>query len=169
MPLHPQSIAFIEAARLAAAPAWYDMPVDEAKKTFSELQFFGDGPEVDSVRDESVAGVPVRIYHVNQKHPRDVIVYFHGGGWVLGDLETHDSLCRRLAQAADATVVSVQYRNPPEHPFPAASEDCFTVCDVLALDHASFGVSNRMVVAGDSAGGNLAVFSRFACATTRRT
>ena len=133
------------------------MPVDEARETFKTLPYFGAAPQVDNVRDQSIAGVPARIYHVDRQQPRDVIVYFHGGGWVLGGIESHDALCRRLARAAAATVVSVEYRNPPENPFPAALEDCFTVCDVLATDHVSFSISDRMVVAGDSAGGNLAV------------
>ena len=157
MPLHPQSEAFIAAVREADAPAWNEMPLEEARETFAALPFIGRGPDVDNVKDELIAGVPTRIYHVNEGQPRDVIVYFHGGGWVLGGIETHDAICRRLADAADATVVSVEYRNPPENPFPAAPEDCFTVCDVLALDHASYCVTSRMVVCGDSAGGNLAV------------
>ena len=157
MPLHPQSQAFLAALREADKPAWNEMPLDEARETFKTLPFFGQAPEVDNVRDELIAGVPTRIYHVDPERPRDVIVYFHGGGWVLGGIESHDALCRRLASGADATVVGVEYRNPPENPYPAAAEDCFTVCDVLALDHDLFSISNRMVIVGDSAGGNLAV------------
>lgn len=157
MPLHPQSKDFLTMVREADRPAWNEIPLNEARETFNGLNVFGDAPEVDNVRDELIAGVPTRIYHVNQERPRDVIVYFHGGGWVLGCLDSHDAVCRRLAKAADATVISVEYRNPPEDPFPAAAEDSFTVCDVLALDHQSFGVTDRIIVAGDSAGGNLAV------------
>lgn len=157
MPIHPQCKAFLASLREAGRPAWNEMPLDEARRTFNELPVFGDRVEVDNVADETIAGVPVRIYHVDRSRPRDVIVYFHGGGWVLGGLESHDALCRRLAKAADATVVNVEYRNPPESPFPAAAEDCFTVCDVLSVDHASYAVTDRIVVAGDSAGGNLAV------------
>jgi acetyl esterase len=157
MPLHPQSKAFIASIREAGRPPWNEMPLAEAREIFDSLDVLGDAPEVDNVADEPIAGVPTRIYHVNPDQPRNLIVYFHGGGWVLGGLDSHDSVCRRLALAADASVVSVGYRNPPEHPFPAAAEDCFTVCDVLAVDHRSFSLANRMVLVGDSAGGNLAV------------
>jgi acetyl esterase len=157
MPIHPQCKAFLAALREAKRPAWNEMPLEEARQTFNELPVFGERVAVDNVADDTIAGVPVRIYHVHRSQPRDVIVYFHGGGWVLGGIESHDALCRRLAKAADATVVNVGYRNPPESPFPAAAEDCFTVCDVLGLDHAAYSVTDRIAVVGDSAGGNLAV------------
>ena len=163
MTLHPQSQKFLDDIAAANAPNWPDMELDEARSVFDGLPFFGEPPEVAEVIDQEIAGVPVRIYKPADlppklaKKPLDVIVYFHGGGWVLGSIESHDVLCRRLANAACAAVVSVDYRRPPEDPFPAAVEDCFTVCDVLANDHSSYGLSDRMMVAGDSAGGNLSV------------
>lgn len=155
MTLHPQSQAFLDQRRQENAPAWQDVELGDARQLFDELPFFGVFEDVGSVADESIAGVPVRIYKPTTDGPLDVIVYFHGGGWVLGSIKSHDAVCRRLANHSGAAVVSVDYRRPPEDPFPAAIEDCFTVCDVLSMDHASYGLSEKIVVAGDSAGGNL--------------
>jgi acetyl esterase len=102
-------------------------------------------PVQDQTVDGAGAGIRVRVY---QQGP-DVIVFAHGGGFVLGDLETHDAFARRLAHATGRTVVAVDYRRAPEHPFPAAVDDVVTV-----LDHRS---AARIAVAGDSAGGFLAI------------
>jgi acetyl esterase len=92
-----------------------------------------------------------------QQAPRPLIVYFHGGGWVSCDIETHDSFCRALAKLTDAVVASVEYRLGPEAPFPAAPEDCYAAVQWLSEHSAQVHIDpNRIVVAGDSAGGNLA-------------
>jgi acetyl esterase/lipase len=104
------------------------------------------------VADTVADGVPVRIYR--PAHARAVLVYLHGGGWVQGDRDTHDALCRRLA-AADRVVVSADYRLAPEHPFPAAVDDTVTVLRWARANVATLG-SDRIEVGGDSAGGNLA-------------
>jgi acetyl esterase len=98
------------------------------------------------IEDRTVGGVGVRVYH---QSGADVIVFAHGGGFVLGDLVTHDAFTRRLAHATGRTVVAVDYRRAPEHPFPAAVDDVLTV-----LDHQTAG---RVAVAGDSAGGFLVI------------
>jgi acetyl esterase len=157
MPLHPQSRAFLDAVAAAGAPQWYERELSDARNVFDTLPFFGDPPDVAEVLDSDLAGVPVRIYKSSDcMQTSGIIVYFHGGGWVLGSIASHDVLCRRLANQSGAAVVSVDYRRPPEAPFPAAPEDCFTACDVLSMDHSQFGIGGPMIVAGDSAGGNLA-------------
>jgi acetyl esterase len=109
-----------------------------------------------AVRDEQVAGVNVRRYLPEAAKP-GVLVYFHGGGWVLGDVNSHDSPARGLALATGREVVSVDYRLAPEHRYPAAVDDSLAVTKALAK-------SGRVVVAGDSAGGNLAAVVAIRCA-----
>jgi acetyl esterase len=116
------------------------------------------------VEDRSVPGpageIPVRIYHpldAGADTALPVLVYFHGGGFVLCDLDSHDSCCRRLANGIGAVVVSVDYRLAPEHPYPAAVEDSWAATEWVAAHAAELGADPaRLVVAGDSAGGNLA-------------
>lgn len=100
--------------------------------------------------------IPIRIYTPGPGSGRTGIVYFHGGGWVVGSIDTHDNFCRHLAQSTDCVVVSVGYRLAPEYPFPAGLEDCFLAVCWVAHHAALLGVDpDRIVVAGDSAGGNL--------------
>src|SRR5262245_20982782 len=104
------------------------------------------------------AGVVVRVYWPSDDAAlRPGIVFFHGGGWVIADLESHDGACRRLATALDAVVVATDYRRAPEHKFPAAADDCYSAL-VWAAEHAAelHIDETRLAVAGDSAGGNLA-------------
>jgi acetyl esterase len=109
---------------------------------------FGTPPPLDSVRDETISGVRVRRYVPPDARP-GAIVYFHGGGWVVGDLDSHDRPLRFLCAQSRREVISVDYRLAPEHPFPAAIEDGLRVTEEV-LKH------TRVVVAGDSAGGHLA-------------
>ena len=110
------------------------------------------GPRLHAVSDERIGDVAVRIYRPTAEH-QGIIVYAHGGMWAIGDLESHDRACRRLAHATGATVMAVDYRRAPEHPWPAAVEDVLT-----AVRHA-IANGGRVFVMGDSAGGNLATLA----------
>ncbi len=127
-------------------------------------------PEVESVSDIKVKGaagpLAARVYH-NGQDKSPTVVFFHGGGWVAGDLETHDRQARLLAIETGAVVISVDYRRPPETRFPGAFEDCFTaVRDVIARVSEFGDDVSRIGVAGDSAGGNLAAAVAIACRDT---
>lgn len=112
---------------------------------------------VSNLQIPSQAGaVPVRIYASAATGELPVILYFHGGGWVIGDLESHHPFCQVLAQRSSATVVAVDYRLAPEHPYPASNEDCLAAAEWVASNLEAVGPNNgRLVIAGDSAGGNL--------------
>ncbi len=117
------------------------------------------------VRDLTVADrIPAREYRAGTER---LVIYYHGGGWTIGDLETHDPFCRRLALDAEATVVAIDYRLGPEHRFPAAAEDCIAATRWILEHRASFPGSDALFVAGDSAGGNLAAVVSNALATER--
>jgi acetyl esterase len=114
-------------------------------------------PEVASATDTAVGGVPARVYRPEPDGDVPTIVYFHGGGFVIGDIETHDGICRLLCRDLTAVVVSVDYRLAPEHPFPAAVEDAYAALTAVAKEIAEYGGDPaRIAVGGDSAGGNLA-------------
>ena len=124
-------------------------------------------PKVADVSDTTVKGAdgprPARVYR-NAKGKSPTVVFFHGGGWVAGDLETHDRQARLLAIETGSVVVSVDYRRPPETRFPGAFEDAFAAIKDVVARIAEFGGDiNRVGVAGDSAGGNLAAATAIAC------
>lgn len=125
------------------------------KNTGSFRPIFGAPAAMAKVTDERVAGVPVRRYEPSAPKP-GIVIYFHGGGWVVGDVDTHDLPCRALAAASRRVVVSVDYRLAPEHPFPAAVDDALAVTR-------EFAKSSKVVVAGDSAGGHLAAVAARRC------
>ena len=116
---------------------------------------------VGSVEDRTVpaseADIPIRIYRPDAGGTTGALLYFHGGGWVIGDLESHDETCRILCAQADLTVVAVHYRRAPESPYPAALNDCYAATRWVADNAETLGVdAQRIGVGGDSAGGNLA-------------
>jgi acetyl esterase len=130
-----------------------------------EAERLGPGPKVADVEDLTVpasdgsdsASVPVRVYRPSDHAPLPVVVYFHGGGWVIGDVATHDAFARTMAVMSGCMIVSVDYRLAPEHKYPAALDDCRVVTQ-WALRHADQigGNPARVALLGDSAGGNLA-------------
>jgi len=118
-------------------------------------------PAIYRVEDRNIPGadgqIAARVYTPDGSPPMGVLVYFHGGGWVLGDLESHDGVCRGLANGAGCVVVSIAYRLAPEHVFPAGARDCYAAAKWVAENAVSLGADpSRMAVGGDSAGGNLA-------------
>ena len=108
--------------------------------------------------------IPVRVYTPAGKEKKPGLVFFHGGGFVICDLDSHDTTCRELATGADCVVVSVDYRLAPEAKFPAAPEDCFAATQWTAREADHLGIDvDRIAVAGDSAGGNLAAVVALMC------
>ena len=166
MPLDPDAQLVLEMIRLAGRPPFETLTPDEARQAYINSRKVLQPPaeDVADVRDTAAPGpggkIPVRIYRASGTLPGEklpALIYYHGGGWLLGDLDSHDTVCRRFANLARCCVVSVDYRMAPEHKFPAAVDDCaaatqwaVTQADALAIDPA------RVAVGGDSAGGNLA-------------
>ncbi len=143
-------------------------PAEARKRTELLRPLAGDPVAVGTVRDVTIpvdgATIGARVYAPESEGPHPVVVFFHGGGWVICNLETHDNLARTISRDADAIVVSVDYRMGPEHRFPIAVQDCFTATKWVAENASSLGAdAGRLAVCGDSAGGNLsAVVSQIA-------
>ena len=166
MPVDPQMQAVIERVAKSALPPFYTVSADEARRLYKETRavLSPPVPEVDAVRDFAASGpagpIPLRLYRglgAAAGAPLPLLVYFHGGGWTIGDLDTHDIVCRTLANKARCAVIAVDYRMGPEHKFPAAVEDCIAATRWVAERAAALGVdAARIAVGGDSAGGNLA-------------
>ena len=162
MAIDPQVQQVLDRAAAADAPPLHEQTVEQARAAHSEATATLAGPpeDVGAVLDRAAPGpegdVAVRVY-VPQREPLGIVVFFHGGGWVVGTLDSYDSLCRALANAAQSLVVSVDYRLAPEHPFPAAVEDAWSALVWAGESATALGApAGRLVVAGDSAGANLA-------------
>jgi len=138
------------------------LPLPDGRRNFKELFVSLALPnDWGTTEDRTIPGpagpIPVRVFSSGEPDPRPLVAFFHGGGWVFGDLDSYDSMCRSLARAAGAVVVSVDYRLAPESPFPAGFEDCWAATRWLASSGQDVGGdAARLAVAGDSAGGNLA-------------
>jgi len=161
--LDPQIVTILNEAEAAGDPPLESLsPVEARQAAIDGLAAWRGEPEpLPGVEDRSIAGpageIRIRIYTPDTPSPRPALVYFHGGGWVVCDLDTHDVVCRAIARESGATVVAVDYRLAPEHPFPAAVVDCYAATQWVAANAAALGVdSGRIAVGGDSAGGNLA-------------
>lgn len=151
MPLDPQIQPLVDAVNAAAAdaPPVSEQTVEERREGYRGLSALpGPGPQLDHVSDATVAGVPIRTYA--NDGATGVFLFIHGGGYTIGDINTHDQPCRQLALESGATVISPDYRLAPEHPFPAGIEDCWAVLQWIVAEYPG----DKIVVGGDSAGGN---------------
>ncbi|UOE57424.1 alpha/beta hydrolase [Bacillus sp. CMF12] len=161
MALDPQAKFLLEQMEAAGAPPMSQLSPEEARLTIDFSALAGEPEEVGKIENRKIAGpggeIPVRIYTPKGEGPFPALVYYHGGGWVIGDLETVEVPCRLLTNLANCVVISVNYRLAPEHKFPAAADDSYAAVKWVAENAASIGVDpSRIAVGGDSAGGNLA-------------
>ena len=161
--VHPQVAALLERAAKSPLPPYYEVPAAVARRLYRDTRgaLTPDPPAVESVQLMMAPGpVPVRAYRPKGARKDEVLpalVYFHGGGWVIGDLDTHDVVCRTLCNAARCAVFSVEYRKAPEAPFPAAVDDCFSALRFVVENGKDLRIEpSKVAVGGDSAGGNLA-------------
>ena len=163
--LHPHARALIDLMVARQVPPTHTLSVDEARRGYRDRRTFTqpDPPEVAEVRALTASGphgpIALRLYRPlgTSAAPLPALVYFHGGGWVIGDLDTHDTLCRELANGSGCAVVAVDYRMGPEHRFPAAVDDALAATRWVHAQGAAIGIDpQRLAVGGDSAGGNLA-------------
>jgi acetyl esterase len=162
MPLDPKVKTYLEQLAKANVPPVERLsPAEAREQMINASAFLGKPAAVHSTRDCTMPGggaeIALRIYRPAERRGGSAIVYFHGGGWVVGSVDTHDGYCRALANAAGSVVVSVDYRLAPEHKFPAAADDAYAAACWVAEQATELGIDpQRIFVAGDSAGGNLA-------------
>jgi acetyl esterase len=163
VPLDPQLQAMRDQRERDNVPPLYEMSLADARaEDLASIRAAGGEPEpVHEITNLTVSGpggdLPLRLYRPSAHRSLPVLVYFFGGGWVLGSIDTADGVCRSLANATGALVVVPGYRLAPEHPFPAAIDDCYAAVRWVAEHAAEIGADPaRLAVGGDSAGGNLA-------------
>ena len=162
MPLDVQTQELLKQMAKQNDPSPHTMtPPDCRQFLRTSAMSSAEGEPIAHVEDRKISGpagsIPIRIYTPEGSGPFPVLVYFHGGGWVIGDLDSHDALCRSLANGTGCITVAVDYCLAPEHKFPAATEDCYTATKWIAENASHFnGNSSRIAIGGDSAGGNLA-------------
>jgi acetyl esterase len=164
MTLDPAVQALLDQLSANPAPKLWELPVADGRALYLAMSQMLEpqGVPIGKVENMTVPGpagpIPVRLYTpMGGGTMRPAIVFYHGGGWVIGSLETHDALCRQLANESGCKVVAVDYRLAPEHKAPAAFDDAFAVAQWVETNAPSLEIdANRLAVAGDSAGGNLA-------------
>jgi acetyl esterase len=162
MAIDPQVAFVLDLIIKSGRPAYNTLSPKEARQLFRETRP-ASTPEpaaIGAVRNLTAGTVPIRVYRpagVPDATRLPVLVFFHGGGWVIGDLDTHDTLCRQLTAGAGISVVAVDYRLAPEHKFPAAADDAWSATTWIVAHAGELGVdASKIAVGGDSAGGNLA-------------
>ena len=157
--------AFLQMLEAAAGPALADLTLEEARGSYVALHGMADRParELAVIKDLSCPGpagdIPLRLYDAREdRDPGPVICFYHGGGFVIGDLETHHNLCTEIAAQMDLPLIAVDYRLAPEHPFPAAIEDCEAATRWVASSPEGLGrAATGIITIGDSAGGNATI------------
>jgi len=165
--LHPQARALLDLIEERGLPPMQSLSPIEARLFYRDRRAITqpEPPPVAEIKELSAEGphgaIPLRLYRPTRRSDDratvPVLVYFHGGGWTIGDLDTHDVLCRQLANASGCALVSVDYRMGPEHRFPAAVDDCLAATYWVRRHAGTLGLDpDRLAVGGDSAGGNLA-------------
>lgn len=168
MPLSTHAKALLDMAYRVGAPRFHELSVEQARRSFQKLQlaFRPVTPAVASTTDIPMArpdgtALVSRLYRPIESLPGDIVpllIYFHGGGWCVGDVESYDVLCRELANGSGCAVLSVDYRLAPEWPFPAAVEDAIFSLEWAVEYSGQLGIDvDRIALGGDSAGGNLAI------------
>ena len=162
MPLDPQVSTLLDQMEAQAGPSINQMTPEDARTMMRTLGTLAKYPDERApAHDRRIPGpageIPIRVYTPAASEPLPVVVFFHGGGWVIGDIETHDATCQQIATSVPAVFVSVDYRLAPEHRFPAALEDCLAATRWVGAHAGELGADGaHLAVAGDSAGGNLA-------------
>ena len=160
MPLDSGIASLLQLIEAAPYPPMSEGTPETARKAFRAMTVDLVTPEsqvpVGSTEELTVAGRPARLYRPAGEGPHPTLVYLHGGGFVIGDLDTHDQTCRSFCSGADTVVLAIDYRLAPEAPFPAAAEDALAAVTWAADNLADLGGNDVLAVGGDSAGGNLA-------------
>ncbi|TFZ08879.1 alpha/beta hydrolase [Ramlibacter humi] len=166
--LHPQAQALLRLIEEKGIPPTHTLSPREAREFYRVRRAVTqpEPPEVTQVSELKAGDIPLRYYRPAGSAAADVLpvlVYYHGGGWVIGDLDTHDTLCRQLANGSGCAVVAVDYRMGPEHRYPAAVDDALAAARWVHDNAAGLKLdAKRMAVGGDSAGGNLAAVTALA-------
>jgi acetyl esterase len=156
MPLHPQAQAVADFYAAMRTTPFEELSPTDARALYNAGQV-PSTEAVHEIRDVQAGTIPCRLYRPSVDTNLGLLVFFHGGGWVIGDLNSHDGVCRSLANKSGHAVLSVDYRLAPEHIFPAAFDDCVAAVKWASENAQALGIDNsRMAVGGDSAGGNLA-------------
>jgi acetyl esterase len=159
MPVAQEFLPFLQSMSASSGSGGGPPSIDQVRAGFVDMcrQWTVPSPPLASITDRTAGEIPIRVYRPDGDGALPTLVFFHGGGFFVGSIDTHDDVCRAVAARSGWVVVSVDYRLAPEHPFPAASDDAFAALQWVAAHAGELGADPaRLAVGGDSAGGNLA-------------